>query len=197
MIRGVVFDMDGTITRPVLDFAAIRKEVGAPSSGPPLLEYFETLSPQLRKSAFEVLLRHEREAAEKAEFNEGAKELLDYLEAESLPKALLTRNGDVTTARVLEKLGVEFDPVVTRDTGVGIKPSPQPLLYILEKWNLRPDQVMMVGDFLYDVVMGKRAGCRTAFVTNGKPAAPDMDSDIIITRMDELIEFLARDRSVK
>ena len=194
MIRGVVFDMDGTITKPVLDFAAIRREVGAPpEGGPPILEFFETLTPENKAGAFEVLLRHEREAAQKAELNDGAKELLDYLEKRNISSALLTRNGDITTPRVLEKLGVDFSVVVTRDTGVGLKPSPRPLLYIVKKWRLEPGQVMMVGDFLYDVIMGKRAGCRTAFVTNQNPAPPELDADIIGTRLDELIHLLDKD----
>lgn len=194
MIRGVVFDMDGTITKPVLDFSAIRREVGAPpEGGPPILEFFETLSPEKKAGALEVLLRHEREAAQKAEFNHGAKELLEYLETRNIPRALLTRNGDITTPRVLEKLGLEFSVVVTRDSGKGLKPSPQPLLYIVKKWRLEPEQVMMVGDFLYDILMGKSAGCHTAFVTNGKPEPPEVHADITVTRLDELIPFLEKD----
>jgi phosphoglycolate phosphatase-like HAD superfamily hydrolase len=87
--------------------------------------------------------------------------------------------------------------VVTRDTGVGLKPSPEPLLYIVRKWRLKPEEVLMVGDFLYDMLMGRRAGCRTAFVTNGEVIPPELDADLVITRLDELISFLIQDRSIQ
>ncbi len=197
MISGVVFDMDGTITKPVLDFAAIRREVGAPKEGPPVLEFFESLAPKEKARAFEILLRHERRAAKIAEFNDGAEQLLDYLKRENLPCGLLTRNGDATTRQVMEKLGLEFSVVVTRDTGVGLKPSAEPLLYIAREWRLKPEQVLMVGDFLYDILMGRRAGCRTAFLTNGQAIPQELDADMVITALDELIPLLTLDRSTQ
>jgi phosphoglycolate phosphatase len=98
---------------------------------------------------------------------------------------------------VLQRLDVQFSVVVTRDTGVGLKPSPEPLLYITNKWRLKPQQVMMVGDFLYDILMGKRAGCQTAFVTNGKNPPEGLDCDIVVSRLEELIPFLTRNHSIK
>lgn len=197
MIRGIALDMDGTVTKPVLDFAAIRRDVGAPPKGPPVLEFFETLPPREKTRAYEILLRHERHAAEIAEFNTGAREFFEYLEKEGMPRALITRNGEHTTARVLEKLGIEFSVVVTRDSGVGIKPSPEPLLYVINQWNLAPGEVLMVGDFLYDALMGRRAGCRTAFLTNGREPPEGLDADIVVDSLDQLIKHLKKDRAEK
>ena len=50
-IRAVVFDLDGTITRPYFDFDAIRKEIGMGENGGPVLEAMEKMSPDERRRA--------------------------------------------------------------------------------------------------------------------------------------------------
>ena len=40
-IRGVIFDLDGTLTVPTLDFDAIRADIGAGDG--PILEYLQGL----------------------------------------------------------------------------------------------------------------------------------------------------------
>ena len=37
-IRAVIFDLDGTITQPYLDFDGIREEMGLEKNGGPILE---------------------------------------------------------------------------------------------------------------------------------------------------------------
>ena len=69
-----------------------------------------------------------------------------------------------------------FDPVMSRDDGP-YKPQPDGLLHICTVWDLRPAEVLMVGDYLYDVQVGRRAGTRTALVTHGRiwPFAGEAD----------------------
>ena len=42
-IRAVIFDLDGTITEPYLDFDAIREEIGLGKNGGPVLEAMEKM----------------------------------------------------------------------------------------------------------------------------------------------------------
>lgn len=58
-VRGVVFDMDGTLIDSSLDFGRIRAEAGVPD-GRPILEFLETAPDDVRDHVTEVLLRHER-----------------------------------------------------------------------------------------------------------------------------------------
>ena len=53
----VIFDLDGTLTVPALDFDAIRAEIGLPPG--PILESLERLSQAERRRAEEILHRHE------------------------------------------------------------------------------------------------------------------------------------------
>lgn len=51
------------------------------------------------------------------------------------------------------------------------KPSAVPVLKTLDELHFLPEETLVVGDMHYDILMGKRAGCRTCGVTygNGTP----------------------------
>src|SRR5258708_22844437 len=65
-LRGIVFDLDGTLVHQELDFEAMRREIGVPS-GTPLLETLAALSEPDRARAWQILDDHERRAALQAE----------------------------------------------------------------------------------------------------------------------------------
>lgn len=170
-VRLVVFDMDGTITRPVLDFPRIRAALGVPE---PLLESLQALPPGPdRERRFAILETFEREAAEASELNPGARESLDFLASRGIPAALVTRNSRRSVRTVMERHALSFAAVVTREDAPP-KPRPEPLWLICERLAVPPPLALMVGDHAMDVVGGKAAGLRTALVTNGRPPA-DLD----------------------
>ena len=159
--------MDGTITRPVLDFRKIRDEIGLPE---PLLENMLAL-PQgpARDRAFEILERHEERAADVSELNDDVEDVLGFLSERDVPTGLVTRNSRVSVKRVLEKHRLGFGVVVTREDAPA-KPRPEPLWLICERLRVPPARALMVGDFRLDVEAGRNAGTRTALLTNGGPA---------------------------
>ena len=73
--RAVIFDMDGTLTEPILDFDAMRAEIGLPD-GVPILGHLDGLTAAERAHAEEVLLRHERAAIAQATLADGCADLL-------------------------------------------------------------------------------------------------------------------------
>ncbi len=175
-IRGVVFDMDGTLVHQAIDFDAIRREIGLPT-GTPLLEAMDRLPPPERAAAWAVLDRHEQTAAAAAEVLPGVREFLAWLDARQVRRAVLTRNSRSASAAVLARCGLSaFDPIVSRDDAP-YKPQPQGLLQICNAWGLPPGEVLMLGDYLYDVQVGRRAGTRTALLTHGRdwPFAGEAD----------------------
>jgi beta-phosphoglucomutase-like phosphatase (HAD superfamily) len=91
-IRGVVFDLDGTLVRQNLDFEAIRREIGLPP-GTPLLEALEQLPAAEQDRAWPVLDRHELAAASGAEVLPGVPEVLAWLDSRNVRRAVLTRNS--------------------------------------------------------------------------------------------------------
>jgi phosphoglycolate phosphatase-like HAD superfamily hydrolase len=84
-IRGVVYDLDGTLVDSGLDFPAIRREMGLPE-GVPILEALSEI-PQGERldNCLRVLARHEDEAAERATLMPGAADLVSHLAAKNIP----------------------------------------------------------------------------------------------------------------
>jgi len=53
-----------------------------------------------------------------------------------------------------------FDIIITRESGLPIKPSPVPVFHICSQWGLRPENVIVVGDHEDDVKCGLSAGAQ-------------------------------------
>jgi HAD superfamily hydrolase (TIGR01509 family) len=165
-VRGVVFDLDGTLVVEQLDYDAIRRELGFPSRTP-LLEGIAALSETEQAQAHAVLHRHEQAAALTATLNPGVAAFLERLDARGVRRAVFSRNSRAAVAVVLERCGLQFETIVAREDGPH-KPDPHGLRQICAIWRLPPNEVLMIGDYLYDVQAGNQAGVRTALVTHGR-----------------------------
>src|SRR5262249_13744543 len=144
-VRGVIFDLDGTLVVQELDFEAIRREMGL-ASATPLLEAMERMVDAELAQAEGILLRHEQRAALAAELNPGVCSFLEWLDARGVRRGLLSRNSRQSIATVLERCRLRFDCIVAREDAP-VKPSPQGIWQICEAWQLSPAQVVMVGDY--------------------------------------------------
>jgi HAD superfamily hydrolase (TIGR01662 family) len=190
--RAVIFDLDGTLTRPVLDFDGIRAELGLPDG--PLLESMAEMPVDERARVEEVLAGHERLAAANSELHEGTAEALAVLRRRGVRLAILTRNSRESVRTVLAKHGLDglFSMVWTREDGA-IKPSPEPVLRICERLGVPPEQSWMVGDYLFDILSGKAAGARTVLmIGDGVPPDYADQADDVIRSLGELVELLER-----
>lgn len=165
-IRGVVFDMDGTLVSQELDFEAIRRDIGVPA-GTPLLEALAAMDPLRRQQAEAILETHERLAAERAELLDGVREFLDWIDRRGLKRAILTRNTRWAAGTIMSRIGLVFDPILAREDGPP-KPSPDGIHTICNVWGICTTEVLMIGDYIYDVEAGRAAGARTALVTHGR-----------------------------
>ena len=189
-VRLVIFDMDGTITRPYLDFKRIRAAIDLPE---PLLENMMALPPgPPRNRAFGLLEQFEDEAAEASELNDSVIDVLGALGTRDVRTGLVTRNSRRSALRVLGKHGITFSRVVTREDGP-VKPRPEPLWMICESLGIPPEESLMVGDFKFDVVAGRAAGMRTALLTNGGATRflPEAPPDHVLSRLIDLLPLLS------
>ena len=165
--QAILFDMDGTLTEPLLDFEAIRREMGL-AQRQPILEAMATMCPTRLKVAEAVLLRHERVAAEHSTLNPGCRQLLERLGARQIPTALITRNSRASTDTVLSRHGLSFNVLITREDGK-FKPDPAPLLAACQILGIRCETTWMIGDGQHDIEAGRAAGAATVWVSHGRP----------------------------
>jgi HAD superfamily hydrolase (TIGR01509 family) len=190
-VRAVLFDMDGTITRPYIDFAAIRCAIGVPE-GTAILEHIAALDGAAQLRAREILAQYEIDAARKSELNPGAREVLAFLHRRGIPTALITRNNPDSVRIVCQKHGIAFDVVVTAEDAPP-KPSPEPVRVAARKLGVEPASMLMVGDYLYDIQSGAAAGSKTVLVTNGRKPAFEPEADFVIEDLTELIELVGEE----
>ena len=151
-IDGVLFDFDGTLTRPgALDFSVVKKKIGCPSQTP-VLEYMEQVhDPVRRKEMVRILDRFERAGAEISQPNEGAEEIVAKTKAAGLPVGILTRNSRTSLETAFSNFAhldmVDFDAIVTREDPVRIKPSAEGVLLAARRLGIKPAQSVSGGGF--------------------------------------------------
>lgn len=191
MIRGVAFDMDGTLTRPVLNFRELREKIGISSRAKPIFEQILEMQGPAQERALAILESEEMKAAENSSPNPGLSELLDFLDQGSIRKGIYTRNSRQALEKTLSLLGVSgrFSPLLTRDHKLRLKPEPDMILHILSEWKLSPGEVLVVGDYDFDVMAGKSAGCAAVFLSHNHAPAP-AGADFVIERLDQLIDII-------
>ncbi|UAW97636.1 HAD family hydrolase [Halopseudomonas nanhaiensis] len=165
-IRGWVFDLDGTLTVAQHDFPAIRRELGIPAEFD-ILTHIAAQPEPSRSELSERLDAIENRLAEAVQPALGAAQLIRYLHGRGDRLAILTRNIRSVALSSLRTLGVAdcFDDahVLGRDEALP-KPDPDGILQMLDRWQLNQADVVMVGDFRFDLEAGRAAGCRTCLI---------------------------------
>jgi hydrogenase maturation factor len=158
----------------------------------PILEFIDALPTSAEKArAMETLDRLETEAAAGSRPNSGAEELIAYLKSRDLQMGIISRNSLGSIHRALENFTTvsaeDFDVIISRDDPVRPKPSGEGTRLAAERFGIDPMEVLLVGDYLFDVESGMRAGARTALITNGNPLRfEDPGSDFTVTTLTEI-----------
>jgi phosphoglycolate phosphatase-like HAD superfamily hydrolase len=188
-----IFDLDGTLTLPVHDFAYIRRELAIPA-GADILGHLDSLPPE------EAFLHHrrlddiERSLAERAEAAAGVPELLGMLDRLGIHMGVLTRNSREIALLTLEAIGVNnfflAEHVLGRDEAPP-KPDPAGILHLLDLWSTGSQCSVMVGDYLFDLQAGRAAGAVTVHVGRPDGQRWPKESDIMVADLAELVSLLA------
>ncbi|MEE8397893.1 MAG: HAD-IA family hydrolase, partial [Desulfobacterales bacterium] len=189
------FDFDGTLTKPgIIDFALIKKTIGCPLDQP-ILEFIAGLADsEDRASALSELDRIEFEAAARTEPNPGAEEIVHYLQAQDLPLCVISRNSLRSIKRALENFGkiteADFDLIISRDEPIPHKPDPDGIYFAADKLGHPPEHLLVVGDYLFDIQAGNRAGATTVLIDNATTPSFSVESAYRISHLHELKDIV-------
>jgi HAD superfamily hydrolase (TIGR01509 family) len=153
-IRAVVFDMDGTLIDSTYDWPQIRRRLGV--TGSSIIDDLNGLAEPDRSRKWAELEEIESAATAEARLHQGVIDLLELLAAKNLATALVTNNSDANTQKLLDRFGLGFDAVLTRDSGFW-KPSGAPISEAVSRLGVEPRDCLGVGDSRYDVLSARAA----------------------------------------
>ncbi len=147
-LKAVLFDMDGTLTQPLIDWQEVRRRLEVPE-GASIMDHIEAMNGHRRDQAERLLEQIEFEAATAAVPNDGVVDLMDRLHERGLKTGLVTNNHRHAMTHIVEKLGLWFDLLLSREDGIA-KPAPDLLILALKRLGLEPGDAVFVGDGRYD-----------------------------------------------
>jgi phosphoglycolate phosphatase len=216
MVKAILIDMDGTITKFNLDYMWMRRaalqlldEAGLsrPSFSDQMSIYAmlnelrgsisnERLN-EVKKRIYEKVETIESEAAERAELMQGAKEALNQLRQMKKKIVVVTNNGRLGTDRTLEKLNLVgvLDAVLTRDDVDELKPDPGIVFKALNLAGAKADEAILVGDAIIDIKAAKAASVRCVAVPSGPFPATRLlqeEPDFIVSSLSDVPELVHR-----
>lgn len=191
-IKAVIFDLDGTLTRPFFDFDAIRREMGLDKDAGPVLEAMEKMEPEQRKQSEQILHRHEQRAVAESTLNEGTRKTFETLEQRGIPIGILTRNRKANALAVAEKHDLKFDAIVDRHSGP-VKPDAFGVRQICQQFGVKTRETMLVGDCLFDILSAKAAGAVAVLLVNTERAVKFADrADFTIEKIDRIVQIIEK-----
>jgi phosphoglycolate phosphatase len=168
-----VFDLDHTLVNSPLDLKAVGREMeafvrgrGLPLperelrwSGTELFAFVRTHAPHLGVEILAIPQRHERSAMKQTALEPFAEEALRAMKQLGFATAIWTNNDRVVADFVLQRFGLlpHLDLVVTRDDVTALKPDPDGLRVVRERWPEAP-HIVMVGDAWVDGLAAQAGG---------------------------------------
>lgn len=174
--RHWVFDMDGTLTVAVHDFAAIRRALEIPPEDD-ILHHLAALPAEQARAKRAWLLEHERALALGARPAAGAVELVRTLCRRGCRLGLLTRNAHELALLTLAAIGLADCfagvDIVGRDEAPP-KPHPGGLLQLAAAWGVAPVELVMVGDYRNDLECARGAGAHAVLIRPTENPWPEL-----------------------
>ncbi len=193
-LKLVIFDLDGTIVENSYDWPAIKRELGIQSGS--ILAYLDSLTEPERSVKYALLQRFEKEQTENSVLKEGVREFLDWLTEAGVKIALVTNNSLDNTGHLLKKFNLDFNLVLTRESGLH-KPAGTPFLKVMEYFWVKADETAVVGDTNYDYLAAREAGIKRVFILKSKMTPAGLESAEIVDRFEQIKNKLAGNYSTQ
>nr|WP_294925566.1 HAD family hydrolase [uncultured Flavobacterium sp.] len=212
--KGIIFDLDGTLVNSLEDIADSMNKVlqglNYPTHSYDVFQYFigsglrNTVSKALPASnnsdeQIEICLErmvkgYSESCTLKTKPYEGIIELLDTLATRNIKVAVFSNKADELTKKIATEIFPDYF-----NTAVGLsveslkKPNPSKALEISKNWNLKPEEVIFVGDSDIDMQTAVNANMFPVGVTWGYRTEEELKASgakLVLHNPTELINVL-------
>ena len=214
-VRGVLFDLDGTLIDSAPDLAGAANRLRADHGLEPLpLEMLRPMvgsgargmvgvafgvapgQPQFESLRDAFLAHYEAGLLQRTHPFEGVDEMLSALQAAGIPWGIVTNKATRFTLPIVAGLNLaqRAAVVVCGDTTPHSKPHPEPLWHAARAMGLAPEGVVYVGDDLRDAQAARAAGMAMVAATwgylgQGEPVH-SWGADVLMDSPSQLLEWL-------
>ena len=212
--KGIIFDLDGTLVDSLHDISdamnTVLESLNYPTHTYDTYQYFigsglrNLVSKALPSSnnkeeqieiCFEMMIQEYRKiCTSKTKPYEGILELLDNLTSQNIKLAVFSNKADELTKKIASEIFPNhFDTAVGLSTEELKKPNPFEAIEISKKWNLKPEEILFVGDSDIDMKTAVNANMFPVGVSWGYRTEEELKSSgakLVINNASELIEIL-------
>lgn len=212
--KGIIFDLDGTLVNSLEDISdamnIVLKGLNYPTHTYDTYQYFigsglrNLVSKALPSSnnkeeqieiCFEMMIQEYRKICTlKTKPYEGILELLDNLTSQNIKLAVFSNKADELTKKIASEIFPNhFDTAVGLSTEELKKPNPFEAIEICKKWNLKPEEILFVGDSDIDMQTAIKANMFPVGVSWGYRTKDELlasGAKLVINSASELIEIL-------
>ena len=142
---------------------------------------------------FNEIYREECESL--IELFDGVADTLETLKKAGVTLLISSNNIRSVLERLTARLGIAqyFDDIICADSVAHTKPAPDIALLALERYHIKGEEALVVGDSTYDMDMGREAGCHLCGVSFGSHT-PEMLREkgacYVIDHYSELIDIV-------
>jgi len=186
-IKAIVWDLDGTLIHFKIDYLRVRKiaieilkKYGVPKH---LLtvkisilenmkfarEYFEKEGLHQKKineiieEVDNEIIKIEYEAALDAAMIDGIDHVLEFAKSKNLKQAIFTFNTQKNDEISLKNVNLMhyFNAIVGRDNATKLKPHPDHLIHICYQLNVKPNEILVIGDNTRDIEAAMNVGAHS------------------------------------
>jgi HAD superfamily hydrolase (TIGR01509 family) len=213
IVGGVLFDIDGTLTRTnELIFATFNfitdkycgriyepREIialfGPPEEGALIPIVGEERLDAAMDDLCEFYRGHHHAMAA---LHQGMDEVLAFLKTMGIPIGVFTGKGKRTAMITLEALGIAgyFDMIVSGNDVLRHKPDPEGIRKFIDAFSLAPAQVLMVGDAMGDIAASKAAGATSVAVlwdSYDRERVARAGADVVFHEVSGFLSWLKRE----
>lgn len=215
LIQAFAFDLDGTLVDSIADLTASANAMREQLNLPPLTtgriknyvgdgignlihcaltdSVDKKTHQDLWEQGFNLFVRHYyQHLCDHTQAYPQVKTTLSLLKTQGYPLIVITNKNERFAKKILTELDLldYFSLLIGGDTLPEKKPSILPLIHTCQVFQLKPQELALVGDSKNNIHAAKNAGCLSIGVSYGYEDVRDYQPDLVINQFFQLYDLL-------